>query len=74
LNWTEYKAEDKPFHWSVFNNAAGLPDLIYYGGYGKNYNNYPWREYVQKKINSSYYQPNRGQVSIFLNFLIIKSY
>ena len=65
LNWTDFRDKDQALAWVVNQNPAGTPDLIYYGGVGKNYHNLNWNNYQEQRTISSYYGKNSGEVRVY---------
>ena len=65
LNWTNYTEQASPLHWVVKNNPAGVPSMIYYGGYGRNYSDFSWSEYLAQRKISPYYYPEHGTVMVY---------
>jgi hypothetical protein len=64
LNWTDFREQGNPLNWVVKNNPAGTPDLIYYGGYNRAYDDFSWEEYEPERKIIPYYNEGRGEVQI----------
>lgn len=64
LNWTDFRKKDYPLHWVVKNNPFGVPELVYFGGYGNGYDHFSWEEYEPIRKIRPYYHPDRGEVQI----------
>lgn len=59
-NWTDFRDDKYPFGQVVKDNPAGMPDVIFYGGYGSGYGNpdkLKWEGYclTDIKINPYYH-------------------
>lgn len=54
-NWTNFKDKNASLAWVVYNNPAGIPQIIYYGGYCGPYDDFDWSEYAELRIINSYY-------------------
>jgi hypothetical protein len=65
LNWTDFRDKNGALAWVVNNNPAGQPQTIYYGGYGKSYDNFEWTDYVEDRIITPYYYDFGGEVRIW---------
>ena len=71
MNWTDFRDYDSHLAWVIRNNPLhGMPDVIYYGGYGTEYDDFKWPNYKQKSVIRPYYS-NRpigrgGEVRFFL--------
>lgn len=55
INWTDFSDRSKALAWVVMNNQFGIPDIIFYGGYGNDYNDFNWEEYEFDRTISPYY-------------------
>jgi hypothetical protein len=64
LNWTDFREQGNPLNWVVKNNPAGMPELVYYGGYGTGYDDFSWDEYEPERKIIPYYSEGRGEVQI----------
>lgn len=65
LNWTDFTDQGGPLNWVVRNNPAGVPLIIYYGGYGVDYSEFSWKGYLAQRKISPYYQQERGTVMLY---------
>lgn len=65
LNWTDFREKGAPLNWVVCNNPIGQqPGIVYYGGIGKNYDNFNWDGYQRSRVIHNYYGP-RGEVGVW---------
>jgi hypothetical protein len=65
LNWTDFREQGAPLNWVVCNNPAGQqPDILYYGGIGKNYAHFDWDGYQRFRIIQDYYGEG-GEVGVW---------
>ena len=55
FNWTDFRDPDDALGYTVLNNPNGVPDMIVYGGYGKDYNDLKWRGYTKTRTIKKYY-------------------
>ncbi len=67
LNWTDFRSENGPLAWVVNNNPAGKPQIIYYGGYGNDYNDFNWEGYNEIRMIKPYYEDCSGEVRVLKN-------
>ncbi len=65
LNWTDFTQKSGPLHWVVTNNPDGVPPIVYYGGAGVDYTDFPWREYIAQRKISPYYYERQGTVMVY---------
>ena len=65
LNWTDFREQGAPLNWVVCNNPAGQqPDILYYGGIGKNYAHFDWDGYQRFRIIHDNYGEG-GEVGVW---------
>lgn len=60
FNWTDFRDKNGALAWVILNNRNGIPDTIFYGGQGDEYNDFNWNEYQYEDIIRRYYE---GRVS-----------
>ncbi len=67
FNYTDFTNQKKILYKSVSDNSRGRPELLVYGGYGKNCYNTPcWQEYKKSiAVITGYYPKNEGEVVVF---------
>lgn len=66
LNWTNFNDKNGALAWVVMNNKFGIPDTIFYGGYGNGYNDFNWDNYVLSRTIRPYYSEQPfGEVTIW---------
>jgi hypothetical protein len=66
LNWTDFREPGQALEWVVRQNQAGMPDWIWYGGYGDGYEDFKWTGYVrQDRVIRPYYEDITGKVTIW---------
>ena len=63
-NWTDFRKEGEPFHWTVMNNPYGVPKHIFYGGIGENYEKSLWTNFHAEHLIKPYYDNKSGEVVI----------
>ena len=68
-NWSDFEDENGAFSWVVKSNSAGMPKTVYRGGYGVNYPENFWKDYVHIATINDYYQEKLtrkvGTVQVF---------
>ncbi|MEI7526190.1 MAG: hypothetical protein WCJ95_17730 [Mariniphaga sp.] len=64
LNWTDFTDKNGPLAWVVLQNKYGTPETIFYGGFGKGYDDFNWKEYEYEDRIRPYYTES-GEVTIW---------
>jgi hypothetical protein len=71
-NWTDFRDKNGALAWVILNNRYGIPDTIFYGGWGNGYDNFNWNEYQFENRIRPYYggrasdkQNSYGEVTIW---------
>lgn len=65
FNWTDFRRADAPLAWVVQQNPAGNPQYVYYGGIGRGYQDFYWRNYQLIRIIEPYYPRYQGQACLY---------
>jgi hypothetical protein len=66
LNWTDFRDRSGALAWVVMNNQFGVPDTIFYGGYGNDYIDLNWSEYQLENTIRPYYSARPfGEVTVW---------
>lgn len=66
-NWTDFRDINGPLAWVIYENAYGMPDLIYYGGIGEEYADINWKGYKEIRRKKPYYANYQGMIIIYKN-------